>query len=91
MATFLGAPTLLVFGRFEVRTPAKVTALALLKLLFRQFQRMNSRKSGCRILHIAPVRCGGCPGGAEHVSWWSSRFSEGEAMSHRAGVDSIML
>jgi hypothetical protein len=38
MATFLGAPTLLVFGRFDVRTPAKFTALALLKLLFRQFQ-----------------------------------------------------
>src|SRR5918994_2852555 len=45
MATFLGASTLLVFGRFEVRTPAKFTALALLKLLFSQFRVRSSRKS----------------------------------------------
>ena len=41
MARSLGASKVLVFGPSDVRIPAKFTAVALLKPLFRQFQKLD--------------------------------------------------
>ena len=47
---------MLVFGPSDVRIPAKFTAVALLKPLFRQFQKRHSPKSVFSILHKGAAR-----------------------------------